>query len=192
MGDDKYKRKRFPSIWSVYLFATSCCRKCRESSKVRILLGLVFLGALRLSYSIFVIQQPLQLPNSEPWQLPAESLQTIIYFKEESHALVELVLHLYSQGVSHVRLVDNDSKQALPEALKEFEKRGLVTLVKDKRTATQKHAYMVGYQKMRRYADWVLAVDADEVSARWQLLFLCIFISFHSIDELLTCFSPRP
>jgi hypothetical protein len=160
---------------------------------VRILLGLVILGALRLSYSVFVIQQPLQLPNSEPWQLPAESLQTIIYFKEESHALVELILHLYSQGVSHVRLVDNDSKQALPEALKEFEKRGLVTLVKDKRTATQKHAYRIGFQKMRRYVDWVLAVDADEVSARWQLSFLRISFT-HSIDESLisTCFSPRP
>lgn len=164
MGEDKYHKNRFPSIWSVLLSAAALYRRCFATSRVRIFLGLLLVGALRLSYVLLAIQQPLQLPNTEPWQLPAESLQAIIYFKEESHALVEVLLHLFSQGVSHVRLVDNDSKLEVPDVVKEFEKRGLVTLRKEKRKGKQKHVYMVGYQKMRRHADWVMAMDADEVS----------------------------
>ena len=107
---------------------------------------------------------PLALPDSAPWELPSEKLQAIVYFKEESHALVEQVLHLYSQGFSNIRLIDNNSQQhELPVTiLKAFEKQGVVTLKKDYRVRGQKRAYMTHFQYLRRYSDWIMPVDADE------------------------------
>jgi len=118
---------------------------------------------LLLAYFTLHTQPPLTLPNDEPWNLPKESIGAMIYFKEESHALIESLLHLYSQGFEHIRLVDNGSKRELPlEALEMLEKKGLVNLRKDTRTSVQKWVTFKAFQWLRLSSDWILPVDADE------------------------------
>ena len=121
-SNKKYEQKMFGRWFTITLALRLYSIKRRLTTTLVILMGVVGL-LLRFSAT----NPPLQLPTAQPWELPSEKLQALVLFKEESHALVELVLHLYSQGFSHVRMVDNDSHRPLPtEALQEFKKRGLV------------------------------------------------------------------
>lgn len=117
--------------------------------------------------------EPLTLPQVQPWEFPLQPkfLSAVVFFKEESHALVELVLHLISQGFDHVFLVDNMSDHPLPlDALKEFQRQGYVTLTHDSRSMAQKPAYADATQRARmRGYEWLMAVDADEFPWATQL-----------------------
>lgn len=122
--------------------------------------------------NLLVSKPPLELPlQLEPWQLPSIKVYAVLFFKEESHALVEVLLHLFSQGVDHVILVDNMSQHPLP--LKEFQLFGgeeFVTLRHDRHSMAQKRAYRSASQLARwKGADWLLAVDADEFPWATQL-----------------------
>ena len=157
-SNKKYEQKMFGRWFTITLALRLYSIKRRLTTTLVILMGVVGL-LLRFSAT----NPPLQLPTAQPWELPSEKLQALVLFKEESHALVELVLHLYSQGFSHVRMVDNDSHRPLPtEALQEFKKRGLVTLTHDRGKTIQKRSYAYAFQRMRLMGGWSMAVDGDE------------------------------
>jgi len=161
--DEKYE-KRLPRSLSLLKFPFLMFHYIKywyRTKKARILGILSFL--LLTTHLLLSPQPPLALPTTEPWQLPKESLGAIIVFKEESHSIIENLLHLYSQGFSHIRLVDNNSRRELPrQALKELEKQGLIRLTSDKRRRIQKWVTFTAFQWLRFSADWILPVDADE------------------------------
>jgi len=124
-----------------------------------------------LYWNLLVPQPPLTLPSLEPWQLPRTKVHAVLFFKEESHALVEVLLNLYSQGLDHVVLVDNMSVHPLPyNVIDLLRRKNFVTLWHDPHKMAQKRAYAKASQLSRwKGADWLIAVDADEFPYATQL-----------------------
>jgi len=131
----------------------------------RLLVAIFLILALRtLFVAILLRQHPRELPNTLPWELPAESLQASLLFRDESHNLVELLIHLFSQGFTHVRLINNLSSKPLPmDVIHELEQRGMVTYVESKGRSEHKRTGRWASQHLRwNGADWIMGVDADE------------------------------
>ncbi len=145
-------------------------RRCGLRFQCGVCLLTIFLTINVVYTNLLTPKAPLDLPlQLEPWQLPSTKVHALIFFKEESHALIEILLHLYSQGLDHVILVDNMSKHPLP--LDAFQLFGdFVTLRHDRHSMAQKRAYRSASQLARwKGADWLLAVDADEFPWATQL-----------------------
>lgn len=125
---------------------------------------------------LLIPQPPLSLPPQqqfEPWELPSAhtKIHAISVFKEESHALVEVLLNLYSQGVDHVLLIDNMSEHELPmDVLNLMSEMGFVTLKHQRGQMIQKPAFRWATQWSRWHgADWILHFDMDEFPYATQL-----------------------
>jgi hypothetical protein len=172
--------------------AAVCC-----SRQKKWILFLLLIVALQLFHFVWTPKPPLTLPTAQPWELPSESLQAVVFFKEESHVIIELVLHLYSQGFSHVRLIDNESEHELPvevlKLLRDDHYGGIVSTTTNHHhdKYVQPRSYRRAGQRLRflKQADWILPVDADEFPWATQVGSLLNYVLLQD-DEVCTITLP--
>lgn len=87
-------------------------------------------------------------------------------FKQESHILLEWLLHYISQGVDHFILIDNGSTDGARDILSPYIDDGLCTYIHDEDRHDQigkYNKYILPFIKQRYPDAWLVIVDLDEV-----------------------------